>query len=144
MDDTRFLRSDELPARAALGYLGADGLRTNVFHLPVRGNGDGGVYTTAADVAALWRALFAGEIVSNEWVAEMIRPRSDTAKGEVRYGLGFWVPREGLVRLTGGDTGVSFSSTHDPATNTTCTILSNMATGGGPIGGLLEERLFRA
>ena len=71
MDDTRFLRSDELPARAALGYLSADGLRTNVFHLPVLGNGDGGAYTTAADVAALWRALFAGGIVSNEWVAEM-------------------------------------------------------------------------
>ena len=143
MDDTRFLRSDELPARAALGYLSANGLRTNVFHLPVRGNGDGGVYTTAADVAALWRALFAGRIVSNEWVAEMIRPRSEPAKGEVGYGLGFWLPRKGLVRLTGGDTGVSFSSTHDPATNTTYTILSNMATGGGPIGRLLEERLFR-
>ena len=143
MDDTRFLRSDELPARAALGYLSANGLRTNVFHLPVRGNGDGGAYTTAADVAAFWRALFAGRIVSSEWVAEMIRPRSDTANGEVRYGLGFWIPREGLVRLTGGDTGVSFSSTHDPATDTTSTILSNMATGGGPIGRLLEERLFR-
>jgi CubicO group peptidase (beta-lactamase class C family) len=80
MNDTRFLRSDELPARAAHGYLDADGLRTNVFHLPVRGNGDGGTYTTAADVAALWRALFAGEIVSNEWVAEMIRPRSERAR----------------------------------------------------------------
>ena len=143
MDDTRFLRSDELPDRAALGYLTANGLRTNVFHLPVRGNGDGGVYTTAADVAALWRALFAGEIVSSEWVAEMIRPRSDSAKGEVGYGLGFWLPGGGLVRISGGDTGVSFSSTHDPATNTTYTILSNMATGAGPIGRVLEERLFR-
>src|SRR5215471_6193699 len=133
MNDTRFLRSDELPARAALGYLGANGLRTNVFHVPVRGNGDGGVYTTAADVSALWRALFAGEIVSSDWVAEMIRPRSDTPRDGVRYGLGFWVPREGLVRLVGGDTGVSFSSTHDPATGTTYSILSNMARGGGPI-----------
>ena len=51
MADTAFLRSDELPGRAALGYLDDDGLRTNVLHLPVRGNGDGGVYTTAADVA---------------------------------------------------------------------------------------------
>jgi CubicO group peptidase (beta-lactamase class C family) len=30
MSDTGFLRSDELPARAAVGYLDADGLRTNV------------------------------------------------------------------------------------------------------------------
>jgi len=144
MDDTRFLRSDELPARAALGYLDADGRRTNVFHLPVRGNGDGGVYTTAADVAALWRTLFAGGIVPDEWVAEMIRPRTDPAKGEVAYGLGFWLPGAGLVRLTGGDTGVSFSSTHDPATNTTCTVLSNMTGGSGPIRQLLEERVFEA
>jgi CubicO group peptidase (beta-lactamase class C family) len=44
MADTAFLRSDELPGRAAVGYLAVDGLRTNVFHLPVRGSGDGGVY----------------------------------------------------------------------------------------------------
>jgi len=142
MDDTRFLRSDELPARAALGYLGADGLRTNVFHLPVRGNGDGGVYTTAADVSALWRALFAGEIVSNDWVAEMTRPRSDTPYDRRRYGLGFWVPRDGLVRLHGGDTGVSFASTHDPATGATYTVLSNTEAGAWPVEELLEERLF--
>ncbi len=44
MVDTAILRSDELPGRAARGYLSADGLRTNVFHLPVLGNGDGGIY----------------------------------------------------------------------------------------------------
>ena len=64
MTDTSFLRSDELPGRAAVGYLDDEGLRTNVLHLPVRGNGDGGIYTTAADVHALWDALFAGRIVS--------------------------------------------------------------------------------
>ena len=59
MGDTAFLRSDELPGRAAIGYLFADGLRTNVLHLPVRGVGDGGIYTTAADVRALWTAFVA-------------------------------------------------------------------------------------
>lgn len=43
MLDTAFLRSDELPGRAARGYLFVDGLRTNVFHLPILGNGDGGL-----------------------------------------------------------------------------------------------------
>ena len=75
MTDTAFLRSDELPGRAALGYLEDEGLRTNVFHLPVRGNGDGGIYTTAADVHALWDSLFAGRIVSPELVADMVRPQ---------------------------------------------------------------------
>ncbi|MES1246342.1 MAG: serine hydrolase domain-containing protein [Actinomycetota bacterium] len=50
--DTAFLRSDALPGRAALGYL-ADG-RTNVFHLPVRGSGDGGLYTTLDDLDRFW------------------------------------------------------------------------------------------
>ena len=64
IDDTAFLRSDELPARVALGYLSEEGLRTNVFHLPVRGNGDGGIYTTAADMVSFWWALSAGRIVT--------------------------------------------------------------------------------
>ena len=36
-----FLRSDELPADAAIGYLWHDRPRTNVMHLPVVGSGDG-------------------------------------------------------------------------------------------------------
>src|SRR3954454_1585882 len=52
MTATAFLRSDSLPGRAALGYL-EDG-RTNVFHLPVRGSGDGGIYTTLDDVDRFW------------------------------------------------------------------------------------------
>ena len=41
----------------ALGYLHADGLRANVLHLPVLGNGDGGIYTTAADMHTFWNSL---------------------------------------------------------------------------------------
>jgi CubicO group peptidase (beta-lactamase class C family) len=77
MVDTEFRRSDELPGRTALGYLAEDGPRTNVFRLPVRGSGDDGIYPTAADVSALWTALFAGRIVSMDLVAEMVRPRSE-------------------------------------------------------------------
>jgi CubicO group peptidase (beta-lactamase class C family) len=89
MVDTAFLRSDELPGDAALGYLAADGLRTNVLHLPVRGSGDGGIYSTAADLQAFWDSLFAGRIVSPEMVAEMVRPRSDWPEESSRHGLGF-------------------------------------------------------
>jgi CubicO group peptidase (beta-lactamase class C family) len=52
MRDTAFFRSDALPGRAAIGYL-SDG-RTNVFHLPVRGSGDGGIYTTLDDIDRFW------------------------------------------------------------------------------------------
>ena len=47
MRDTAFLRSDELPGGTANGYLLVEGSwRTNVSHVPVRGSGDGGIYTT--------------------------------------------------------------------------------------------------
>jgi CubicO group peptidase (beta-lactamase class C family) len=47
-----------------------------VLHPPVRGNGDGGIYTTAADMIMFWRALFAGKIVGKDWLAEMTPPHS--------------------------------------------------------------------
>jgi CubicO group peptidase (beta-lactamase class C family) len=136
MVDTEFLRSDELPGRAALGYLAEDGPRTNVFHLPVRGSGDGGIYTTAADVSALWTALFAGRIVSMDLVTEMVRPRSEVPSPTqpARYGLGIWLhPSRDLVELHGSDAGVSFQTVHDPNERFTYTVLSNTSEGAWPI-----------
>jgi CubicO group peptidase (beta-lactamase class C family) len=141
MDDTEFLRSDELPERAALGYLDLDGSRTNVFHLPVRGSGDGGIYSTAADIGSLWSAFFAGRIVPGDWMAEMVRPRSDAPEQSMRYGLGFWLHAStDVVMLEGYDAGVSFRSTHDPASSLTRTVISNTSEGAWPIVRLLDER----
>jgi CubicO group peptidase (beta-lactamase class C family) len=142
MRDTEFLRSDELPGRAALGYLAADGLRTNVLHLPVRGSGDGGVYSTAADIHALWAAFFAGRIVSTAWVAEMVRPRSDVPAESMRYGLGFWLHESrGAVMLEGYDAGVSFRTVHDPEAGFSHTVLSNTSDGAWPITRHLDDLL---
>jgi CubicO group peptidase (beta-lactamase class C family) len=143
MDDSEFLRSDELPARAAVGYLAIDGVtRTNVFHLPVRGSGDGGIYSTVADVSSFWSALFAGEIVSAEWAAEMVRPRSVVPRGSRRYGLGFWLDEStDVVMLEGCDAGVSFRSVHDPVQRVTHTVISNTSDGAWPITRLIAEGL---
>jgi CubicO group peptidase (beta-lactamase class C family) len=138
--DTAFLRSDELPGRAAFGYVEVQGTwRRNVFHLPVVGSGDGGIYTTAADVAMLWRALFAGSIVREETLAEMLRERSAPG-ADRRYGLGFWLPAGGrAVRLHGGDTGVAFVTVHDQDRLLTWTLLSNTGDGARAIAGRLEQ-----
>jgi CubicO group peptidase (beta-lactamase class C family) len=138
--DTEFLRSDELPARTATGYLEVDGARrTNVFHLPVRGSGDGGIYSTAADISSLWRAFFASRIVSAAWVAEMVRPRSDAPAHSKRYGLGFWLHASSdAVILEGSDAGVSFRSVHNPHAGTTFTVISNTSDGAWPIARFLE------
>jgi CubicO group peptidase (beta-lactamase class C family) len=130
MGDTGFFRSDELPERTAVGYV--DDARTNVFHLPVRGSGDGGIYTTVGDMRALWTSVFAGRIVSIEWTEEMVRSRSDS--GPLQYGLGFWLDSaNGLVRLHGADAGVSFVSTHDRRCDDTRTVVSNTSEGASPI-----------
>ena len=142
MVDTEFLRSDELPGRAALGYLAEDGPTTNVFHLPVRGSGDGGIYSTAADVSALWTALFAGRIVSRDLVTEMVQPRSEVPSPTqpARYGLGIWLhPSRDLVELHGSDAGVSFQTVHDPRERFTDTVLSNTTEGAWPIVLHLDE-----
>jgi CubicO group peptidase (beta-lactamase class C family) len=142
MVDTAFLRSDELPGGAALGYIAVDGLRTNVLHLPVRGNGDGGIYSTAADFQGLWAALFAGRIVSRERVGEMLRPRSDWPEESRRYGLGFHLHlTNDAVWLEGYDAGVSFTSLHQPSSEITYTVMSNWSDGAWPIVGLLNEQL---
>jgi len=151
--DTAFLRSDELPGRAAVGYLHGqgphprpdDGLRTNVFHLPVRGNGDGGIYTTAADVHALWEALFAGRIVTSECVAEMTRRRSDAPGHSMGYGLGMWVDdATGRVRMLGGDAGVGFVSTHDRDRGATLTVMGNQTHGAWAVSRRLQHLLASA
>ena len=142
MNDTDFLRSDELPGDAALGYLTVDGARTNVLHLPVLGTGDGGAYSTAADLSAFWTALFAGRIVAPDLVAEMVRPRSDWPEESERYGLGFHLHETGdAVWLEGYDTGVSLTSLHQPSEDLTYTVISNWSQGSWPVTRLLGERL---
>jgi CubicO group peptidase (beta-lactamase class C family) len=143
MRDTEFLRSDELPGRSALGYLGIDpASRTNVFHVPVRGSGDGGIYSTAADFRSLWSAFFAARIVPQSWVEEMVRPRSDAPDQGKRYGLGFWLDAlTDSVVLEGMDAGVSFRSVHDPRSDVTHTVISNTTDGAWPVTRFLAEQL---
>ncbi|NDL59271.1 serine hydrolase domain-containing protein [Phytoactinopolyspora mesophila] len=144
MRDTEFLRSDELPGRVAVGYLPFEDVsRTNIFHLPVRGSGDGGVFSTVADFRSFWPAFVAGDIVSPEWVAEMVRPRSDVPEESKRYGLGFWLHEsKDVVILEGCDAGVSFQSAHDPSSMLTFTVISNTSDGVWPLAEYLNEQLW--
>lgn len=140
LTSTAYLRSDELPGDVARGYLHPEGDRSNVLHLPVRGNGDGGAYTSAADMHQFWRALHAGAIVPPDMVTEMTRPRSSVPDEGLRYGIGFWLhPDDPAIVMGGFDAGVAFRSTHDPATGTTVTVLSNCTFGSGAVVALLQN-----
>ncbi|MEO9138732.1 MAG: serine hydrolase domain-containing protein [Jatrophihabitans sp.] len=140
MTSSAFLRSDRLPARAAVGYL--DDGRANVLHLPVRGAGDGGAYSTAGDLQLFWDALFAGRLLPPDQVDALVRPRHDVPDEDLRYGRGFWLHRTGRqVSLIGADAGVSFRSTHDPVTGRTHTVLSNTSSGAWPVARRLADIL---
>lgn len=142
LPETAYLRLDELPGTAATGYLYGEGDQVNTLHLPVRGNGDGGAFTTAADLHTFWRALFRGAIVSEETLRTMIRPRSDVPDEGMRYGLGFWLHETGSgVILEGYDAGVSFRTTHLPETQTTASVLGNTSEGAWPVIGAVAETL---
>jgi len=137
---TAFERSDRLPGGAAIGYL-EDG-RSNVLHLPVRGAGDGGAYSTVADLEALWAPLFAGKIVPMPVVERLVAPRSDVPEEGRRYGLGFWLGRDRVtVMMEGMDAGVSCRSVHDRPSGLGYTVISNTSSGAWPLVTYLDEHL---
>jgi CubicO group peptidase (beta-lactamase class C family) len=143
--DTGFRRTDELPGDHAIAYLHAEGLRSNALHLPVLGTGDGGISSTAADLATFWRALFDGHIVPTELVAEMTAPRSDWPEEDRRFGLGFHLHRTSdAVWLEGYDAGVSACTTYDPATGISHSVIANWSDGAWPMLTVLDEHLGTA
>lgn len=131
MPDAGFFRSDELPANTAVGYL-RNG-RSNVFHLPVIGMGDGGVFFTLDDTTAFWDSLLTGSIVSRESVAAMtaeISVDNDTRS----YGRGFWLgPGGHHVWIEGMDAGVSFQSGVFRDADVRYSVLSNTSSGAWPL-----------
>ena len=143
MVDTAYLRSDALPDRTALGYLYVEGHQSNVLHLPVRGSGDGGAYTTVADIHRLWRALLDAAVLDPATRASAWRPRSNAPRQGSRYGLGFWLHATGPgVMLEGYDAGVSFRTVHDPDSDTTHTVIANWSDGAWPVTRALDQVLL--
>ena len=143
MSATAFLRSDRLPGSAAIGYVqGDDGWKTNQFHLPIRGSGDGGAYSTIGDLCKFWPALFAGGILDRRLVDEMVRAHNNDPSESRRYGLGFWLRADrDTVMLEGYDPGVSFRSAFDPSGELLYTVISNTSDGAWPLVKVLDEML---
>ena len=131
MPGAGFFRTDDLPANTAVGYM-ANG-RSNVFHLPVIGMGDGGAFLTIDDTTAFWDALLTGAIVSIEHVTAMtteVSIHNDTQS----YGRGFWLdPGADHVWFEGIDAGVSFQSGLFRDADVRYSVLSNTSAGVWPL-----------
>lgn len=140
MTRSGYPRTDELPGDVARGYLAADGLRTNVLHLPVRGSGDGGLVTTTADLARFWRALRAHRIVGEPTVRRLLEPTADVPDEQMRYGRGFWLTEDAAtVVLEGYDAGVSARTSHDPDGDVVVTVVATTAEGAWPVLAALRD-----
>lgn len=121
MDRSGFFRSDDLPANTAVGYL--DNGRSNVFRLPVRGGGDGGMYSTVQDIASFWAALLDGRLLTDALTEQWLQPVATWRDG-LQIGYGF-LHRAGRIFLDGWDLGVGFLSMLHRDHGEVRTLLSN-------------------
>jgi CubicO group peptidase (beta-lactamase class C family) len=137
MSDTAIEALDDDPPRVATGYLTDDGpperWRSNVFSVPATGMPDGGMITTARDLAVLIDALLGGGLLSPPLLAAMTRPQGPPSTAVEQYGYGCeLVVEDGEVTVLGhggGDPGVSTMVAHYPAAATTIVVLCNQDRG---------------
>ncbi len=128
MHRSGFYALNDLPANTANGYLG-DRQTTNIYQLPLRGGGDGGMYTTTDDLRVFWESLFSNSILSKaltETYLETHVALSDT----FGYGCGVYKRRDdSMFSIVGGDAGVGFDSRYLPREKLTINVFSNVTDG---------------
>lgn len=131
MTSSGYFRTDDLPGDTSLGYLKSGA--TNIENLPVRGNGDGGVFLTIGDIDRFWEAFGEGRLLSTGLRDQMVTPRHHAGRDEY-YGWGIWLNADGSAwSMEGMDAGVSFRSTHVPERGLTLTVVSNTTSGAWPV-----------
>ncbi len=128
---------DEDPPGVATGYLVDDGpperRRTNVFSLTARGMPDGGMYTTAGDLASYVDALLGGRLIGPDLLAAMFRPHAPWVGDPEQYGYGCLLGvddgRVTVVGHGGSDPGVSCLVAHHLEAGITIIVLCNQDRG---------------
>jgi len=92
MNSTCYHEYDRLPANCANVYIydkAKNEFYTNIFSSGAKGTGDGGAYTTVADIECFWRNLFDGNIVSKEMLEQMTVPQVQANC----FGYGLWLQK---------------------------------------------------
>jgi len=128
MQQSGFYAFDDLPTNTANGYL-EDRRTINIYRLPPRGGGDGGMYTTTGDLRLFWDSLFSGRILSSQLTATYLKThhRRDDTRG---YGCGVYKRLDdSMFWILGSDAGVGFDSRYIVADKLTVNIMSNITDG---------------
>jgi len=127
MADTGYYEYDRLPANCATVYIHDEArgdYYTNIFSSGAKGTGDGGAFTTVADVERFWRNLFGGNIVSLDMLSQMTTPQVPANC----YGYGLWIEKFAgryFPHFEGCEDGISFMSTYDETDDLLVTLISN-------------------
>lgn len=130
MQNSGFFAFNDLPHNTALGYLDSQN-STNIFRIPVRGGGDGGMYTSAGDLDKFWAALSSFRILPAELTDYFLKQHVDLNESS-GYGCGVYLQSRGngrIYSIVGGDAGVGFHSQYSPWQQLSIHILSNTSDG---------------
>ena len=137
MVDSGFNELDQDPRRLATGYLVSedppDRWRANYYSVPVAGMPDGGMITTAPDLARLIDALLDGRLLEPATAQAMMTPQGPPSEAIEQYGYGCELAVEdGAVTIIGhggSDPGVSAMLSHWRAAAITTVTLCNYDKG---------------
>ena len=128
MHRSGFYAFNDLPENTANGYL-EDRRTTNIYQLPLRGGGDGGMYTTTDDLHAFWDSWVSHRILSAELTATYLKTHC-TLNATSGYGCGIYKHLDdSMFAIVGGDAGVGFDSRYVVSERLTINILSNITNG---------------
>lgn len=148
MRSSGYFPNDCLPAHCATGYITAadDTWRSNIFSIPVVGHGDGGVYSTAADIGRFWKALFSKTYFDADMLTRMTSPHVQVTPGSTsHYGYGVWVEEissQPCFSIVGEDPGVDFSSSYYPNFDLQISLLSNTNGALWPMEKVIRREIF--
>jgi len=145
LKNTGYYRFDQLPSNTANGYIiDKDDIRTNIYHLPIIGSGDGGIYSTVYDLSIFWKKLFSYEIIEKETLGLMITHHAFVKDG-LHYGYGVWIKQKDdqtIIKMIGQDHGVSFESSYNVKTKVITSVISNNDNDAWKVLRLLEEDCY--
>jgi len=126
MRQTGYHEYDRLPANCANVYIRDENgeYYTNIYSSGAKGTGDGGAYTTLADINSFWRGLYDGTLVSREMLHQMTSSQVSVNC----YGYGMWLEKiagRHFPHFEGCEDGVSFWSMYDETEDFLLTLISN-------------------
>ena len=137
MADSGFFEIDLEPRNMATAYLATDEppdtWRSNIYSVPAGGMPDGGLTTTAVDLARLLDAIGSGELLKPDTVSQMLTPHGFDDNGVEAYGYGMELvvvdDRVTVYGHSGADPGVSTMVSHYVDAGITVIVLCNQDRG---------------